>query len=466
MDDAVLATLTANVERDFSKLAKQDSGYEKTYDFQVEGSDETYTYTLEVLDTMEFTNEYGDTVKAIAFRDQDGNIYVHYNGTGDGNWGYNSVAYGNGTSKVQDESLAFFDKVMEEHYREGDNVYVGGHSQGGNNAMYVTMNSEYGNRIDMCMAMDAPGFSYENVEAMKNRYGEDYYEKQRHKIYAFNGDSDFVNPLGQMSRAEDFIPPEHVTIIEGTKGNSFDKYHDIRGKMDGNNLRKKVDDYSTFSKIVEGINEKVKDLPQDKQERFAELVMKAAEYFLGGGNHNWGEELTVEEWIELAFMAVPIIVDYFMDNPEMIYNILKDLDLPPYIAEVVYGLFLAFRQGYLTVVALIEFFADLYNNIKNYLRGISPGGRYVKENPYFKADPAVMRQYADRLSRVNKRLVQLDKDMNDLYLQVRLRDLDNILKANLVTTYSVYVGLAAKFLNSAADKLDKTENKVLGYMGG
>ena len=39
--------------------------------------------------------------KAITVKDGDGNIYVHFKGTGDGNWGYNAAAYGGPLSCMQ-----------------------------------------------------------------------------------------------------------------------------------------------------------------------------------------------------------------------------------------------------------------------------------------------------------------------------------------------------------------------------
>jgi hypothetical protein len=80
--------------------------------------------------------------KAITIRDKNGNIYVHFNGTGDGNWGYNSAAYGGSPSPMQEWALSYFNGTIEKYYegQSAGNLYVTGHSQGGNNAQFLILN--------------------------------------------------------------------------------------------------------------------------------------------------------------------------------------------------------------------------------------------------------------------------------------------------------------------------------------
>ena len=592
MDDAVLATITANIENNFNdndgskKLSEQNAGYEYSVDFQVEGSSQTHHYELEILDKMEFRNNDGTITKAIAFRDQDGNIYVHYNGTGDGNWGYNAVAYEGGPSDVQTESLDFFNDVMRKYGADGHDVYVTGHSQGGNNAQYVLMNSEYGQYIDMCMAMDAPGFSEEAVQNMKDFRGEDYYEAQRQKIYSYNGESDYVDVLGDVIIAPQ--DKEHLTIIRTPSNNMMD-WHMISGMMDGNNLNPTVDDYSSFHYFVEGLSKKICDLPADQQEKIANIGMLVAEYLVGN-EKNWYGNLTEEDLADLLKLVVPVLAEYIEENPELTSEALQMLGLTPEMAEVVETLILELNElspqqratifdeivdcitingdgsisikedlgsvlwaAFNALPAIMETIIDnpaeiykileqtglldkieeavkehpaisaliggfiLFNldkilllagglimasyildfvrkmvdqmkkwceEVKNFfvnafdaikktieklmakLRSLTPGGRYVDDNPYFKADPEKLKNYATRLDRVNQRLVQLDKDLDSLYWQVGLVDLGEIASANLITSYSTNLLLAKSFLNKAAEKLEAAERKAKGYMGG
>lgn len=83
-----------------------------------------------------------------------------------------------------------------------------------------------------------------------------------------------------------------------------------------------------------------------------------------------------------------------------------------------------------------------------------------------RADPDKMRAYADRLRRVNNRLMNLDRDLDSLYWQVGLLDVYDILKANMITRYSFRVTAAATFLDNAAGKLETAESRALSCMGG
>ena len=95
MNELELATIGANLEAKFDKIAKEDPGTKlDTLNFTVEGQSGTCTYEFTLVDKMEFTNETGETFKAFTVRDQNGNIYVHYRGTGDANWDENDVAFG------------------------------------------------------------------------------------------------------------------------------------------------------------------------------------------------------------------------------------------------------------------------------------------------------------------------------------------------------------------------------------
>lgn len=595
MDDAVLATIAANIEKEFpahttNDLSQKDAGDVYSFSFTVEGHEGEYNCELEILKVMEFNNGNGEYVKAVAFRDESGNIYVHYNGTGDGNWGYNDVAFGGGPSDVQKKSLEFFDGIVNEFHDElGGDIYVTGHSQGGNNAQYVTMNSEYGLSIDKCIAMDAPGFSHEAVQRMKDQYGEAYYENQRQKIYSYNGESDFVDPLGL-----EIIAPQdrdHLRIIDCPDGAGPIDWHLIDGMMDGTSLRPRVDDYTPFHYFVVEINAKIAAsdrLSPEEKAQLATNAMKLAEMLIGNEYKIYGElkpediegllntllpliceyasedpdtfraamemlglspesvvlletflgeleNLTDEQReaiisalsdcikfnngepgftgdikavIIALFLSLPSILNTIGDNPEDVYKTLQQLGIFDKIKDAIKDNPVAASLIILAVIAnlskitclavgiaavtylfdaickcieqieswaksLKDFFINTLealkktiSNIKEYLHSLTPGARYVRNNPEFRADTALMREYASRLRSVNSRLVTLDQDLNDLYWQVGLLDILDILRANIIAGYSPRVALCRTYLNSAADALEEAERKVLGYMGG
>ncbi|MBQ7016709.1 MAG: DUF2974 domain-containing protein [Firmicutes bacterium] len=610
-----IANIAANLESGFKHYS--DPFYKSplappiTVQYEVPGMEGVQTHHLKVLaihqlesDKILYENGEAVTVsgpKAIALTDEAGNIYVHFNGTGDGKWGYNSQAYDGKPSVVQEQALEFFNTVIAEHY-EGSgtgNVYVSGHSQGGNTAQYVTINSQYGDYIDTCITMDGPGFSEGIVHDAIDQYGEAYFNRQTDKIYAYNGESDFVSPLGQVH----IIPEGHTTVVATPSfeqnHNLFDA-HDISGMLtkDGElsslNLPPEGQEYhdTPFREFIKSFAAEITTLPQEDQAHAAELAMKFAEYYLGNGSGgNQQPVLTQQDLDEFTELLAPLLVSYLEKNPNMLAPALEylgfspdtaalidsfiknfndlpeeqrkaalmallgclvitedggiglDLDLQniivalgtllPTIIEAaesqgpagVYAVlkefgvidmvinfveehpFAAFAitvigilmldtivniikiveaityivEAFYTIVEklselaeeikkfildTLESIKEIIGQIKEYLRKNSPGGKYVRDNPYFSADPALLRDYARRLSNINSRLVSLDHDLNDLYWQVGLLDIWDILQANIITSYSVNVRLAQGYLNSAADKIEAADNKALQYMGG
>lgn len=86
-----------------------------------------------------------------------------------------------------------------------------------------------------------------------------------------------------------------------------------------------------------------------------------------------------------------------------------------------------------------------------------------KANNYgtlIRVDTAKLRAYADRLRAANKRLASLDKRMDSLYLKVGLRDLFNLLQADLLTGSSRRLSNCAKYLDETANDFDTTERNI------
>lgn len=116
---------------------------------------------------------------------------------------------------------------------------------------------------------------------------------------------------------------------------------------------------------------------------------------------------------------------------------------------------------------LFDAICDVVNNIGNWFNEkFNKGVGYSKENPYFKADTAKLRDYAYRLESLNRRIQALDRGMNDLYWQVGLLDILDILQADLLTHYSWSLNQAKKYLYNTADRLETAERNAQNYLGG
>jgi len=264
--------------------------------------------------------------KAIVVEDIHGNIYFHFNGTGDGFWDENTAAYGGKPSDIQDWALSYFDEIIKERYegKSKGNLYVTGHSQGGNNAQFVTIRSEYGDYISNCVELDGPGFSSEFVEESKKKYGEAYYEMQRNKIWAYNGESDYVSCQGQ----EQIVPDGQVRYIKTPKKDENDNvmfvYHAADWMIDENGKLNDYGEESEFRKFVKEVVKEINDLPEEQRERTAKLAMLFAEEYLGP---DIGADITEQDLEDFKRTLIPMIVKLMDKNPDMIIPVLIELGI-------------------------------------------------------------------------------------------------------------------------------------------
>ena len=108
-------------------------------------------------------------------------------------------------------------------------------------------------------------------------------------------------------------------------------------------------------------------------------------------------------------------------------------------------------QGYITAVSGVI-----------YCHGgsFNPSYQYVSENTYIEINTATMRSYADRLNAVNRRICALDEKMNVLYKQVGLRDLQKLIRADLMTGYNWHIVNCARFLEDTANDFDSVERDI------
>ena len=103
-----IARVAAILEKNHDDLNKVKRGYFLD-SFDLPG------YT--VVDKKPFPGE--DYDKVITVEDVNGNVFIHYYGTGNGNWGYNAAAYGGPPSDMQEWALKYFDDTYNKYYRNG-----------------------------------------------------------------------------------------------------------------------------------------------------------------------------------------------------------------------------------------------------------------------------------------------------------------------------------------------------------
>ncbi|CDX04956.1 Twin-arginine translocation pathway, signal sequence, bacterial/archaeal [Desulfitobacterium hafniense] len=482
---------------------------------------------------------YSSPMGAVCFKDGD-KVYVQYRGTPDGGWVHNPISYGadigaaNATdgvsSQIQADGLDFFNKCVSEFAGYGfpGDLIVGGHSQGGNMAEYVTIMSEYSTLIDLCVSLDGPNHSRELYEYILETYGAEYLAEMSEKIIAINGCNDYVNMQGQVSFASD----KNTYYLNTVDGNDFVGWHDPIfmfnpeiGKLypifdeNGNKIEQ-----GPIGQMMTEIVSAINTLPQEQQEDSAMVIMALLELTMGSKNwddvqriginaDSWGKLLISEEFIGLMAHGLPALIGEVISNPvllaqvlnkvipddikDAITNFINNAPAPVVIgvlaiAGIIAGTAVVAGAVVIGIYKIVDFiipavqrlkqFADkawqavisICTAIKNgiadiarwFLNTFNAGVRYTNSNPYFKVDTAKLRSYATRINNVNNRLRNLDGNLRGLYWQVGLLDIWDILVANTLTSGSPTLNQVKSYLNDSADRFDAAENKARGYVKG
>lgn len=122
--------------------------------------------------------------------------FVAFNGTNKYEWIMNGEGMYKTVTSRQRDAANYFDSIAERFgITKEDDVYVTGHSNGGNKAQYTTIAADHADLIDHCVALDGDGFSPEAVETFKKALGPAY-DERINKIVMVAGNNDFVHVLG------------------------------------------------------------------------------------------------------------------------------------------------------------------------------------------------------------------------------------------------------------------------------
>ncbi len=448
-------------------------------------------------------------VIACAFKDpSDKNLYVSYRGTGDGKWVDNGYGIANESSPMQEVANEYFENLVENNdlVQYDGKIILTGHSKGGNEAQYVTLNSKYGDLINNCYSIDGQGFSQEAIDHFKEQYGEEYYQQQLEKMYSINGENDFVHDLGNV-----VIPEDHTYFIKTPDVGGFADYHNIIYMLDGGELNWFTDSDGNIIKGEQGyigelakeISRRMMKLDPNDIEGCALAIMSILEVTLSyddkfGGNHLVGSGdikfASLEDFWTLIVHGGPIIAQTLFETKEgfnLFKGILEDaykdnffkglamslIGIP--LVGFAYGTYHIVKQVVITTKAIIEKIKNISDKIRNFANDLADciidfynkGKNWFNENfnsgykeatrhPSFKLDTEKMRTYADRLSKVNSRITKVDRRLDSLYWKVGLFDLWNLMQADLLTGYSVRVLACATALDNTASDYEKNENKL------
>ena len=318
-------------------------------------TDDGRKYTI--LDAATFYRYPGDEldccVKAIVVRDENDNnkndnIFLHFNGTGDGNWEFNADnAYGhNNVSYMHQWVKDYTDSVLRDICPNGESIYISGHSQGGNNAQYAVLSAQEQDRIINGISLDGPNFSNSEIEYLKSTMEEEEFQRRVDKLYAYNGNSDYVSVLGQNR----IIPDDHTYIVQTNSdgyntgpNNSFAIIYHMCNYMlnkDGTfgevkpfNPNDTSDGESHFRMFMRAMMPYMQNFTLEEQNKYAHAIMKMVENATNDGVENVREaELSAEEFEAVKKALIPMVLETIDKHPEEFKGLLNEI-LPTLIPK-------------------------------------------------------------------------------------------------------------------------------------
>lgn len=107
-----------------------------------------------------------------------------------------------------------------------------------------------------------------------------------------------------------------------------------------------------------------------------------------------------------------------------------------------------------------RFTCKLLEDLKGYIKNAFTGDSFNSYGTYIKVDTDTLRNYANRLRKVNRRIVSLDKRLDALYTKVGLLDLWNLLQAAALTQYNRKLEKCAGYLDETAYEFEEVERSI------
>ena len=456
-------------------------------------------------------------MNAATFILPNGDIFVAFRGTGNGNWSYNAdSAFGGGPSKMQQLARDFFNRSMRENGGADSNIFITGHSQGGNNAKFVTLMSdpEFRRNIVNTIVFDAPGFNRSVIEEARRLLGKEYY-KLVGRMFQFNGENDYVHGLGQVhivpvENRHYIETPDLIRWIPGKPPIPFPcprGMHCIFTRFENGRLRGS-DENGNFNGVTRGpvpwlvenfVSVLVGSPIPDRQiHGTAYVLMAFVEIPLG----SW--RVGSSTLANLQAQGINVIISHLTQNIEgNIQNMLDALQTigPDQISDMIeenpgHAVLLAYVFGGLAwyfpaysnaIILAIEGFAlavekvqiaeertrqFILNSIRAMLQNINTmrqnirnfqnrrGIAYAQQNPQIRVNTHRLNLYAGRIAQVNQRLDELDNQLWSLLPQVRWRDLNDILAINMLVGESETLNQVKNYLDNAAERFRIAETNV------
>ncbi len=405
--------------------------------------------------------KYGG-IRAACFVEPSGEVTVAFRGTGGSSeqWNNNTEGYGDISQKSQEDAAEYIRSIPYDH------VEVTGHSNGGNQAMYVAIVCGY--KVTRCVSFEGQGFSKEFIEAYRKQI-----DRYSVNITNISGSKDFVNVqlisiagntyyvmsdscLGSHSDIENTsIRKEDMTENEKAEDALFN--HGSYGILTYADRNGSFDENGNFKSDAH--------VPQDETCRnihnFTEAMAKLS------------DDPLVGEKLELFTDLVGIFLGVFMSSPGVIDehtmdNIIITIEkidqwLEQWLVNKTLGKVKdVVEWGHKALYSINDLYcklADWYNRTSGRLENMVANAGTV-----LNLDTSRLVRYADEIAYLNGRLDSIDREMDRLYFHLKLWDAFRVLTADVTTHYSLKLKACSDYMSEVASDFEAVESNIISRM--
>lgn len=358
-----------------------------------------------------------------AWGDKTGNAAAVYRGSEDPtNWDHFKTDWvSNGSAGIgneiqqQKEANHFYDEFIKG--ATGEKLIVG-HSKGGNLASYVFVNNLADNPSGYVVngaPLFWPSLTEEQQEALKSN---------KFDFIAYEGD--FVHDLG-------FAPYVDKTV-EINKVDYDDAFYPH---------------YETSVDFVNGSFEKVKSGSAHlHSEMNSEIIKLIVVYGIN--------DIREDYKLALALGNVALMVIHTTWKGKVAEG------------KLVIDGFVAYFKGLKNVTAkavndVVSFFGLVKEVAKRLLVGrvVSAYAGGYAEEPYLKVDIQRLAYYVQRLETIKRKMSAINTRIDGLYWEAGLFGIDNVLKADILTSFNRRINQNIAYLNKAAQLLERAERTLV-----
>ena len=361
---------------------------------------------------------------------------------------------------------------------EYDSLIMAGHSLGGNLAEYSTIFSDlYGldDNIIQCASLDGPGHSQEFINLYRERI-----EKMSGVMY--HPRWSWVGGLLQDLPGVNYKYIDVENSDRAKKDYNFGTRHSLvyikQDKDNPNNFADGKQD--PFAAITEHITEGIDHLPTPIGNAVVTIIgsawigfMWAKENFL-----NDDKSISATGWGIIAG-AVGLIAVFGLKTVAMtviaVLVAVLVVIVVAAVAELLYDLVMAVVDTICEAVAKAynwakevyqqfkEAVKSFINKAKSWLKNnFNNGYQYANSHPQINVDTYKLRDYAQRIQKVNGRISVLDGRIDSLYWNVGLLDLWNLTQADILIGYSRRLLKAETYLSNTAAYFEAVEADLIG----